>query len=70
MLIIGSALALSGCSNFTNYVANFSGPQIDAYHSTKTKVVCFSSAGAVNVFCMPDSEVDTSQIANDKWVVA
>ncbi len=63
-------LCLSGCSKLSTGWQNSTGVDLEAYYSTKTNVVCFTtSRGGDNIYCLPADKVKTKEMAKDKWVI-
>lgn len=70
ILFVPVRLSLSGCSKISTDFQNVIGAKVEAYHSAKTNVVCFttSSGKQDNIYCLPDSQVNTSKLKNNTWV--
>lgn len=71
LLIISFSLVfLGGCSKINTYLQNNTGSQIEAYHSSKLKIICFQNTSSNGeLWCMPDKEANINGIASEKWVV-
>ena len=70
ILFVPVGLSLYGCSKISTDLQNFMGAKVEAYHSAKTNVVCFttSSSKQENIYCLPDKQVNTSKLKDNEWV--